>query len=604
MSDQAAFVIVPHQPSDGQGWKQWARRLSAEERARLADASGAPSVNPATLAGWLSSDDYLRRAIADLSPQAQDLLFEVWSAGGMLGLEHTTRWTDAMRGEAAGLGTRGLLVQLTIDYYRQAYAFPVEARRWITELIVAPRLVKRARRVPAAADVTLPANPVWLTDLFRCVSHARWLGAPLTQQGQLHKRWERAVHPLLWPEHPLAPEFRLNIAIGFALAAQLLTDPPGAAELVVTNNAPKFFSAPVSERWADWWRYFELHLISLPLGRDVVDCLWALPADRAVTAKDLASFLNAQRGQPPRQVVEGVDQVLRAGSVLGWVELDSQGLARLSANARALRAGRFAPEQPAHAIMEPTGDVMVPVETPLGELWAAEEVLSLQRSDVVWTYRCDTAARERAHERDLSSDDVVQRIQSLLATPMPDNVAVDIQDQFRHHLSVRVIEATVVTAGDATALPELKKILAPWVVEQLGERALLLAPGSGAKALARIKRAGLTSRHQVERAGQAVEAGGIATPRPVSEPIQPQWQVKLPAAEGQLAPLVLRSALGTGRAVRLHCRPGAAPAARGDSLDLVVHHLDAQTVHGIRVDVSPPQWITLRLDAIDQAQVT
>lgn len=604
MSDQAAFVVVPHQPGDGQGWKQWARRLSAEERARLADASGAPSVNPSTLAAWLSSDDYLRRTIAELSPVAQDALFEVWSAGGMLGLEHTARWPDPMRREVPNLGTVGLLVHLTIDYYRQAYAFPMEARRWIMDLIVAPRLQKHTHQVPVPEDAPLPPNPVWLTDLFRCVSHARWFGAPLTQQGQLYKRWERTVDPLLWPEHALPSEVRLNMAIGFALVAQLLVDPPGAAELVVTTNAAKFFRAPSAERWAAWWQYFELHCMGLPLGRDVLDSLWALSDDRAITAKDLASFLNARRGQPPREVVEMVEQVLRAGIVLGWIEQDSQGLARLSASARAFRAGRFAPEQPAHAIMEPTGALMVPVETPLGELWTVEEVLSLQRADVVWTYRCDTAARERAHERDLSSEDILARIQSLLATPLPDNVAADIQDQYRRHLSVRVIEATVVTAGDASAVPELKKLLAPWVTEQVGDRALLLAPGSGPKALARIKRAGLTSRHHVERAGQAVERGGLQPPRPVSDPLPPQWQVKLPGPGGQLVSLVLRTALGTGRQVRLHYRPGAAPSLRDDSMHIIVHHLDAATVHGVRTDVSPPQWVTVRLDAIDEAQVT
>lgn len=255
--------------------------------------------------------------------------------------------------------------------------------------------------------------------------------------------------------------------------------------------------------------------------------------------------------------------------------------------------------------MEPTGDIMVPKETPLGLLWSAEEVLTLHRADVVWIYRCDTAARERAHDYEISADDILRRIQTLLTTDLPDNVAADIRDGYHRNLAVRVLNASVVTVRDPAALPALKKVLGPLVAEQVGDRVLLAAPGAGSRLLSRIKKAGLTSRKDVEDAGTEL-VGGDLVPRPPrpSPPPRGPYQVALPSGSAaQLVELVVRGAWGTGHAVRLHYRSGHAPAGPSASIEMVVHQLDRRTVRGLRTDVTPPQWITVHLDAIDQADL-
>jgi hypothetical protein len=134
---------------------------------------------------------------------------------------------------------------------------------------------------------------------------------------------------------------------------------------------------------------------------------------------------------------------------------------------------------------------------------------------------------------------------------------------------------------------------------------LLAAPGAGQKLLSRIKKAGLTSRNDVEEAGTELVVGDLV-PRAPRSPAPPRgpYQVALPSGSAtQLVELVVRGAWGTGRPVRLHYGSGRAPSGPKATIEMVVHQMDRRTVRGLRTDVTPPQWITVQLDAIDQAEM-
>ncbi|MDA8199705.1 MAG: hypothetical protein M0Z54_09815 [Thermaerobacter sp.] len=587
-----------------EGWRQWARHASAEDRARLADALGERSSDPQLLASQLSRPEYLAEHIRRLAPEAADVLWQLWIAGGRMPVETVVR-TDATGPALKHLADVGLVAQLTHNYYTQSYAYPAEAHPFVRRLIAAPRLRQRAVPASEPAVEPVPANPVWLTDVFRVLSQIRWQGARLTQQGLLYKRWEQTTQALLTGEHPPSREARLSTAIQFASYAGLLVADPAQVGLHVTTDAPEFFSAPPARRWQRWSDFVIHQLSTLPFGPLILDSLAALPPDQSLTARDWVELAGAGRSATVQEhFAQLATATLNRGVALGWLRVED-GHVQVSAEARAAIRGLVAPEAPARAIMEPTGDVMVPKETPLGRLWAAEEVLTLYRADVVWIYRCDTAARERAHDYEISADEILTRIQTLLTTELPDNVAEDIRDGYHRNLAVRVLNASVVTVRDPAALPALKKVLGPLVVDQLGDRVLLAAPGAGSKLLSRIKKAGLTSRNDVEEAGTELVVGNLvpAGPRPPAPPRAP-YQVALPSGSAtQLVELVVRGAWGTGRPVRLHYVSGRAPSGPNATIEMVVHQLDRRTVRGLRTDVTPPQWITVPLDAIDQAQL-
>lgn len=587
------------------GWRQWARHLSAADRSRLADALGEGTTEPQTLVRVLTESDHLAGRLSALSPAAADILWQVWAAGGHLPVEGLSR--SAGTGPALEqLADLGLLVQTTHNYYSQSYAYPAEAHAGIRDRIAAPRIAERSVASPAPAVEPLPANPLWLTDLFRVLSHIRWQGARLTQQGVLYKRWDQSAMQLLTGDGRPGPE-RLASAINLASFLRLIAADPARITLHATAAAPAFFAESPERRWQEWASFIQHALAAMALGPQVLDSLDTLPPGRALAAEHLADIAAAHRQQPAvrSHYVELVRSVFHAGAAWGWLTVN-QGRAQLSGIARALRAGQFEPEAPPRAIMEPTGDVMVPKETPLALLWEAEAVLTLQRADVVWIYRCDTAARERAHDFDLTADDILGRIAALLTTTLPENVADDIRDGFHRNLAVRVLNAAVVTVRDPAAIPALKRALGPLVIEQLGDRVLLAAPGTGPKLLSRIQKAGLTSRKAVEEAGSEMVAGDLMpTPPPAPAPPRTTQQVALPSGSAaQLVELVVRGAWGTGQPVRLHYRDGRAPSGPNATIQLVVHQLDRQTVRGLRTDVTPPQWITVRLDAIDQAELS
>lgn len=600
---ESAVVGEWYKPSDG--WRQWARHASAEDRSRLADAVGEHSSDPELLARQLSRPNYLAEHVHRLSPDAADVLWQLWIAGGRQPVEALVR-TESTGAALKHLADVGLLAQLTHNYYTQVYAYPAEAHAVIRRLIAGPRLLQRAVRGTAPVEEPLPPNPVWLTDVFRVLSQIRWQGARLTQQGLLYKRWEQTAQALLTGEHPLSREARLSIAIQLAGHAGLLLADPAQGGLHVTTDAPGFFTAPPARRWQRWSDFVVHQLLGLPFGPLILDSLSALPADQSLTAGDWVAMAGGNRSAPFQDHYRRLATATVARGVeLGWLTVHD-GHVQVSAAARAASRGLVAPEPPARAIMEPTGDVMVPKETPLALLWAAEEVLTLTRADVVWIYRCDTAARERAHDYEIGADEILARIQSLLTTELPDNVAEDIRDGYHRNLAVRVLNASVVTVRDPAALPALKKVLGPLVVEQLGDRVLLAAPGAGAKLLGRIKKAGLTSRKDVEDAGTELVVGDLVSAVPPPPPLpRPPYQVALPSGSAaQLVELVVRGAWGTGQPVRLHYGSGRAPSGPNASIVMVVHQLDRRTVRGLRTDVTPPQWITVQLDAIDQAELS
>lgn len=599
---ESALASEWYQPADG--WRQWARHASAEDRARLADAVGERSTDPQLLASQLSRPEYLAEHIRRLSPEAADVLWQLWIAGGRTPVEAVVR-TEFTGPALKHLADVGLVAQLTHNYYTQSYAYPAEAHPFVRRFIAVPRLAQRAVAGSGPAVGPLPPNPVWLTDVFRVLSQVRWHGARLTQQAVLYKRWEQTAQALLTGEHPSSREARLTTALQFASHAGLLAADPAQAGLHVTTDAPEFFAAPPALRWQRW-RDFVIHqLNALPFGALILDSLAALPPDQSLTVRDWVELAGAGRSATVQEhFLHLATATLNRGLALGWL-VEQDGHVQVSAEARALDSGQFAPEAPARAIMEPTGDVMVPKETPLGRLWAAEEVLTLHRADVVWIYRCDTAARERAHDYAISADEILARIQALLTTELPDNVAQDIRDGYHRNLAVRVLNASVVTVRDPAALPALKKVLGPLVVEQLGDRVLLAAPGAGQKLLSRIKKAGLTSRNDVEEAGTELVVGDLV-PRAPRSPAPPRgpYQVALPSGSAtQLVELVVRGAWGTGRPVRLHYGSGRAPSGPKATIEMVVHQMDRRTVRGLRTDVTPPQWMTVQLDAIDQAEM-
>ncbi len=589
-----------------EGWRQWARHLSAADRSRLADALGEGTIEPQALVQVLTESEQLASRLSALAPAAADILWQVWAAGGHLPVEGLIR-TAATGPALEQLADGGLLIQATYNYYSQYYAYPAEAHCSIRDRIAAPRLAKRAVGSRAPAVSPLGANPVWLTDVFRILSQVRWHGARLTQQGLLYKRWEQSAMQLLTGEHPRPAPERLASAINLANFLGLLAADPAHMTLHATAAAPTFFAEPPERRWRRWATFIQEALAAMALGPLVLDSLDTLPPGRALTAEMLADIAAAHRQQPAvrNHYVELVRAVFHAGASWGWLSVQ-QGRAQLSGIARAVRAGQFEPEAAPRAIMEPTGDIMVPKETPLGLLWEAEAVLTLHRADVVWIYRCDTAARERAHDFDLSADDILDRIAALLTTELPENVADDIRDGYHRNLAIRVLNAAVVTVRDPSAMPALKKALGPLVVEQLGDRVLLAAPGTGPKLLSRIQKAGLTSRKAVEEAGSELVPGDLV-PTPPRPPAPPRMthQVALPSGSAtQLVELVVRGAWGTGQPVRLHYRDGRAPSGPGATIQLVVHQLDRHTVRGLRTDVTPPQWITVPLEAIDQAELS
>lgn len=495
----------------GYEWSYLAKSLPSAERTDLAKRFGL-SPDPEVLAQALAQRQHVQTTLSHLSDNARDLAQRLWFAGGQATVESVFQLPGALHHAVPELARAGLLVQLRIDYYHQVYALPIETQAGMVGPLIVPLLTAHATDGQRPDVVVAPSSPVWMTDLLRLLSHIRWSGGPLTQQGELYKRVRNQIVATFWPQHPIAPDQRLNQLLEFSTWAQLVQADHLRRRLDVTTEAERFWDGTPGDRWQRWTQFWlEAKLPSLPLAHVVWDSLVYSPKSGRLAISGLATLLSNTGLVAEGRARNIVSAALDMGQAYGWIEVSGKaaGVAPLALGAI---YRKIAPSESTRAVIQPTGEAIVPVETPPALVWHAEETLSLKKADVVWTYQFDPHALERAVNIPISQTGALERLSALSRAPLPANVVAEIADGFSRASRVRVLEAVVVWAETPELTDILVQSLGPMVVERLADKVLTVSADDSQAVVDRLKHAGYAVRSAPERVG---EPGSYALVEPI-----------------------------------------------------------------------------------------
>ena len=573
----------------GWSWHRLARMMSAQDRQVLASRVGLQP-DAERLAEGLTDEAAIVERLHTLSPEARDLAIRCCLVGGQAPMEALMRLPPALQPAVSQLSQKGLAVELRVDYYNHVLAIPLEVATLVFRELVMDRLAGVVRGDGREAGV-LPAAPTWATDLFRLLSHVRWQGAPLTQQGELFKRVKTQLTSTFWPESRQNPDDRYDTLLSFAEWARLVNVDRLARRIDVTTRAPEFWADSLESRWHLWFEYWQGYILSrVPYGHVIWDVLASTPDFRLVNLDALAEQMATTGLVSLMRARHGAEETVRQGARLGWLEFSRDRMsAGLTEAGRSFQVRRYEPLSESRAVVQPTGDVIVPVETPPSLLWEAEAALSLTKSGVVWTYRVDAAALDRALTEHLAPQEVLERLGALSRTELPGNVVTEIQETWRKMGQVRLLTGTVAWFNNPAQADATAKALGDLVVERLGATVLVVRTDDADAALRRIQKLGYPVRPRPEHPDEEVRR--VVEPDETEYFARPQVQVYLPSvpqgratahpAEIQLS---LMQALQAHETVRVSYRPaGWEQAIHATVYPVSVH---GGVLHGVLQDES------------------
>jgi hypothetical protein len=176
---------------------------------------------------------------------------------------------------------------------------------------------------------------------------------------------------------------------------------------------------------------------------------------------------------------------------------------RLSAWAYGALHRAFEQPTPKSALIQPTGEILVPPTTPLSERWAIDQIASRVKLDRVSTYRIDQDCVRRGLERGLTSDGHLAALSALMKNPVPDNVRVNLEDWYRMLGRHRILEVTVIHSLRAEDSQNIEQLLGDDAIERLSPTDVIIRPDRLKDIVRRLEKGGAPILGDVLRPGQS-----------------------------------------------------------------------------------------------------
>lgn len=483
------------------GYSLWTllSRLSGPDLGQMAHRVGLSKAKPTLEEVHLAAGEPGRvdRALVGLSGPAQELLVAMYLRGGTLAQEDVHHFDHAVA-HLRELAGAGLVFMLRNHYFGAAYAVPMDYGPALFHRLIAPRIpsdLTHADRSPRREARYLDWFP-FFHDLFQVLSFARTEPIALTQQGQIYKRAEKQIVSRLWPgiEDPPAVT-RFYTAIEFAQLHRLMGHDPEQNRLVVhPSAADQYWALSIVDRALTWFTYAYEHGPAVYL-RPLLGLIAArIPEDAFIDLRAFNDWLRAYHVPAPH-----LDYMERLRTLGLWEGNTSRG--RLTDMAYWAVRRQFAELTPAGAILQPTGEVLLPPTVPFSERWSWDAFTSLSHSDRMVELKLDHRGLERAMDLDWTLDDVLEAAESLSKSGLPDNVRANLRDWWKALNRHRVLEVTVIHSESAQDSRMVEKRLGTAVVERLSEHDLIIRPDRTQAALKTLQKVGIAIRDRIERPG-------------------------------------------------------------------------------------------------------
>ena len=380
--------------------------------------------------------------------------------------------------------------------------------------------------IEAASEREVPPAALWsptLHDFFQILSYAREETLLLTAQREVYRRQKNKLEKLLWPNlYPYSSQ-RVDYVLIILDQMGFFEVKEGPFSYEVSPFATQFMQKTPVEVFEVFMEF-----IVDPARMAWPGLLWIalaqqIPPDATLNITRTMKWMT-KIGSSRASNHYLLNQAIHDLVSFGIFEVTGKETGRLTPWAYAARHGQFEDPEPRSALAQPTGDILVPPTVPLSERWAIDDLATRVKSDRVAMYRLDQASVKRGLKRQITAPEHAQLLDSLLRSPLPDNLRVNLEDWYRQFGRHRIMEVTLVHSHHATDSRDVQTLLGSDAVERLSDQDVVIPTHRVKDVLKKLERGGSPVLPEILRPSQPAK-----DPKPLIGREGPtQWPVRLP----------------------------------------------------------------------------
>jgi hypothetical protein len=338
-----------------------------------------------------------------------------------------------------------------------------------------PVLVPMAFSLPEGAFATASLTPretgsdAWsiIQPLFELLRFAYHQPLPLTKAMKIHKR---TLNAILKELPSSVTESLVNIMWHFSQHAGL-AEITEENHVVVLPTAETFFSRPVSEMLM----YF-LQYVTTP-SSFVNFSFFALAANLKPNQwLDLNAVIKWLRTLPISIYFDSyaVSMYLKTMADFGVWESHDQAGRLTQPFYDLLRHENPVAMVPMSVIIEPTGDILVPLDALWSDRWLLSTMTTLTKYDQMTVYHVDRSDISDALMHGWTLESYLGHLARMSKTGLPSNIEANIRDWFLKFNRHQILNATIIHSHDASDSEQIARFLKAWSPERLSDRDLIV----------------------------------------------------------------------------------------------------------------------------------
>lgn len=507
--------------------------LNDADRLELSRSLGLENPSGEQLAEQLRDPNRIRKLLSQWSDNTLSLLKRWVQQGGEVALYG---YEAASFHQAVNeMKDSGLFFSLTNQFDRTSYWIPIEYYPILmTTLFPIPDDIVSSVTTPRAVHAAPGWWPVF-HDLFQLLSFSEDGRLMITQSGTIYRRVLAKLLQRSWPEGtPNHKEARLNLAVAFARTERLLVYDTDFREFLPTETVQTFFEQEVAVLWERYLRYALEGQPGLFLQHALVTHARRLEPEQWLDLDVLSDWLTAHHFRNSKNSY-ALGEIRRQLSFLGlWEENGNRG--RLSDLGYAALHQSFEPSEAGQVIIQPTGDVLVPPQTPFRERWALQKIAILVKTDRVASYQINRHSVSRALSLGLTQDDYLRTLSNISRMDLPGNLVSNIQDWFQSLSRHRFVHAMVIHSQSPDDSRRVEGMIGEHLLARLSSTDVIISDKHVEEIHRKLEKSGVLIRKDIWRPGESPKTleptlpdepiGTVALPQPMTE--------KTPSNPGQL----------------------------------------------------------------------
>lgn len=416
----------------------------------------------------LTSVQRLSPVVASLSPTGQDLLSQWLIHDGMISPYYRVTAQEFTQ-TIQILSQSGIVFERFHNDYRAGYVIAPDYLRPLTALLFPVKNLIADVQEDRANLLTVAIWDGFYRDVFQVMHFAQTEPLLLTQQGTVYKRVQSKILGQLTrttPQH-------LDSIVQFLKDQALATLDAATRQIHITDEASEqLWNSSPHQRWNRYLQFVMHQIESDSRGLLVFHMLDQLAPDQWLDARKLDHFLSGYR-TPGYTINPSIFNLLAILDTYDVIDYHPPFL-RLSRWAYGAQRGYFEEPRRHDVIIQPTGEILIPPETPFDERWHLSTLAKIVRPDRMLLMQVDRPSITRAVTHGWTGEKARHYLQTVSRVGLPDNLAANLADWFQaltHHQFVR---ATIIHSQTPTLSEQIERLLRHQMVARLSPTDLII----------------------------------------------------------------------------------------------------------------------------------